>query len=223
MSNSNQNCNCDDNRMKGLKLKLVDKQLLKLKLDQEYSADMLGRALSKAEYLSSRFGENKTFDKIFNYYNRFDNGITKDKTKLMKSFINAIDTLQDYYEMDGKERKFPSNFKQSKIIEYVEILRNNVKKEELLVIKLFNDFIHILKGDKKINFDDYFNYKEAFVNPNVLVTSGIDTMKLAAKQEDEWKKKVEEKGNYDVELKTGGDWTDNPHIPDNMKIVDKYG
>lgn len=222
MNNSNQNCNCDDKRIKGLKIKLVDKQLLKQKLNQEYSADMLGRALSKAEYLSSRFGENKTFDKKFNYYNRFDNGITKDKTKLIKSFINAIDTLQDYYEMDGKERKFPSNFKQSKIIEYVEFMRNNVKKEELLVIKLFNDFIDIIKGDKKINFDDYFNYKEAFVNPNVLVTSGIDTMKLAAIQEDEWKKKVEEKGNYDVELKTGGDWTDNPHIPDNMTIVNQF-
>jgi hypothetical protein len=222
MSSPNQNFNCDDKRIKCLKHKLVDKKLLKQKLDQEYSTDMLGRALSKAEYLSSRFGENKTLNKQFNYYNRFDNGITKDKTNLLKSFINAIDTLQDYYEMDGKERKFPSNFQQSKIIEYVESLRNNLKKEELLAIKLFNDFIHILKGDKKINFDDYFNFKEAFVNPFVLVTSGIDAMKIAAKQEDEWKKKVEEKENYDVELKTGGNWTDNPHIPDNMKMVDKY-
>ena len=53
MSNSHQNCNCNDKRLKSLKLVQIDKKLLKQKLDEEYSTDMLGRALSKAEYLSS--------------------------------------------------------------------------------------------------------------------------------------------------------------------------
>ena len=83
-----------------------------------------------------------------------------------------LDTLQDYYEMDGPKKMFPSNVKQNDLIKYVENLRNNliidkidvnkakpmkgqkniIKDDNELLIKLFNDFIHILKGGSKINF-----------------------------------------------------------------------
>ena len=221
-NNHNHNHNCHERTSKEQKQVLIDKQLLKQKLDEEYTADMLGRALSKAEYLSSRFGKNSFANKNFDYYNRFDNGISKDKNKLIKSFINAIDTLQDYYEMDGPNRKFPSNLNQTKIIKYIEKMRDNLKQEEELIFDLFNDFIHIIKGDQVVNFEDYFNSKEASVDPNILVSSGIDTMKISTKQEAEWKKKVEEKGNYDVELKIGKNWTDNPHFSKYMKMDDLY-
>lgn len=214
----------------------INQQLLKQKISQEYTTDMLGRALSKAEFLSSRFGKSNLVNKQFNYYNRFDNGMEKDKDNLTKSFINALDTLQDYYEMDGPKKMFPSNVKQNDLIKYVENLRNNliidkidvnkakpkkgqkniIKDDNELLIKLFNDFIHILKGGSKINFDKYFNCENASVDPKMLVDTGIDAMKFAAKQEAQWTKKFEEQGDYDVQMQMGKDWKTNPNISDNM-------
>ena len=42
---------------------MIDKQLMKLKVAEEYTNDMLGRALSKAEFYSSRYGK-KSLDII---------------------------------------------------------------------------------------------------------------------------------------------------------------
>lgn len=205
----------------------VNKQFLKQKLSQEYTNDMLGRALSKAEYISSRFGKLDLLNKQFNYYNRFDNGISKDKVNLVKSFINSLDTLQDYYEIEGKEKTFPSNMNQNQLIKYIENLRDNLNKDvadankkqvkngqendskedlDEIIVKLFNDFIHIIRGGSPINFDNYFNTKIASADPNKLAKSGIDAMKFAAKQEAEWIKKIEEEGDYDIKLEIGKDW-----------------
>ena len=213
------NCNCEDEVPKTREYVLIDKQLLKQKLNEEYTADMLGRALSKAEYLSSRFGK-FNLEKQFDYYNRFDNGIMKDGTQLVKSFINAIDTLQDYYEMDKDKKKFPSNWNQTKIIKYIEVLRDNLDKNQTIIFNIFNDFIHIIKGDKSINFDNYFNNEKASANPKILATSGIKAMRAAANQEKEWKNKFMEKGNYPVELKTGQKWTNNQNFYDLMNLDD---
>ena len=233
----------DYNDKRKLKQAYVNKTLQKQKLSQEYTTDMLGRAISKAEYLSSRFGKNNLVNKQFNYYNRFDNGINKDKNSLIKSFINALDTLQDYYQMDGPNKTFPSNLKQNDLIKYIENLRNNLiidkndankrkikgsqkndSKEDNneVIVNLFNDFIHIIKGDAKINFDGYFNCESATVDPKMLVESGIDAMKFTSKQEAEWIKKFEENGDYDVKMQIGKDWKTNPNISDNMIFGNSY-
>ena len=122
---------------------LIDKQLIKLKVAEEYTNDMLGRALSKAEFYSSRYGKKNIDNKIFNYYNRFDNGFNKEKENLIKSFINALDTLQDYYEEDGKNKRFPRNFKKEKIIQYIQNLRDNCHDNDINK-KYFDDFIKII-------------------------------------------------------------------------------
>ena len=200
---------------------LVDKQLIKLKISEEYTNDMLGRALSKAEYYSSRFGKKNIDNKKFNYYNRFDNGLNKEKENLLKSFINSLDTLQDYYEVDGENKRFPSNFKQKDIIKYIENLRDNCCNNDPNK-KYFNIFIEIIKGEKKVNFGNFINTENASVNPNVLVTSGISSIKFVRRQEKEWKEKAEKNGDYPVELKVGIDWNNNKHISDDMKYIDNY-
>ena len=223
-----------------LKQQQINKTLQMQKLSQEYTTDMLGRAISKAEYLSSRYGKNNLVNKQFNYYNRFDNGINKEKNDLIKSFINALDTLQDYYEMDGPKKSFPSNIKKDDLIKYIENLKANLildnkdkakekkgpknesKDDNLLIIKLFNDFIHIIKGDVKINFSEYFNCESASVDPKMLEESGIDAMKFSSKQEAQWKKKFEENENYDVKIEIGKDWKSNPNISDNMIFGNDY-
>ena len=195
----------------------ANKQLVKQKISEEYTNDMLGRAISKAEHFSSRFGK-KQMEQHFNYYNRFDNGFTKDKENLKKSLINALDTLQDYYEMDGPKKKFSKNFNQTKIVNYIKQLKSNCSDEDKII---FDDFINILMGGDHINFDEYFN-SNCKVDPKVLTTNGISSMKFAAKQEKEWKEKAMKKGDYNVELKIDQNWNTNPHIPNQLKNHD-YG
>jgi len=194
---------------------LVDKQLLKMKVAQEYTNDMLGRALSKVEHYSSRFGKQNIDKKKFNYYNRFDNGFNKEKDNLIKSLINALDTLQDYYEEDGKNKIFPENFKQGNIIIYIKNLRDNCFENDPNR-KYFNDFIKIISG-KKVNFANLFNTQNAVVDPNILITSGISTMKYVERQEKQWKEKAEKEGDYPITLNVGMDWDNNKNIPDSLK------
>ena len=201
---------------------LIDKQLLKLKIAEEYTNDMLGRALSKAEHYASRCGKQSIENKLFNYYNRFDNGFNKEKDNLIKSLINALDTLQDYYEEDikNKNKKFPSNLKQKDIIEYIKYLKNNCQDDDTNK-KYFDAFINIIQG-QKVNFGTFINTQNAKVDPNILVSSGISSMKYVRRQEKEWKEKAKEKGDYPVLLKVGMDWNINKHIPDDMKYDEDY-
>ena len=217
MEEENEISNGNNNNLLQEKI-LVDKQLLKLKINEEYTNDMLGRALSKAEYYSSRYGKKNIDNKKFNYYNRFDNGFNKEKQNLLKSLINALDTLQDYYEMDGKNKRFPSNFGEKDIINYIIKLRDNCKDNDENK-NIFNEFIEVIQG-KKVNFGKYIISENASVNPNILVTSGISSMKYVSRQEKEWKKKAMKNGDYPVPLKVGMDWTSNNHIPDDLKYFD---
>ena len=84
----------DDNQGKQLMEKQIHKQLVEQKISQEYSADIMGKALSSAEHYSSRFGNKKIKNMQFNYYNLFDSGIKKNKEELKKSIITFLDILQ---------------------------------------------------------------------------------------------------------------------------------
>ena len=197
---------------------LIDKQLMKLKVAEEYTNDMLGRALSKAEFYSSRYGKKSLDNKMFNYYNRFDNGFNKEKENLIKSFINALDTLQDYYEEDGKNKRFPANFKKEQIIRYIKYLRDNCNDNDINK-KYFDDFIKIING-KKVNFTNFVNSQNAVVDPKILITSGISSMKFVERQEKEWKENFKKNGDYPVELKFGINWENNKNIPESLKYID---
>jgi hypothetical protein len=191
---------------------------MKLKVAEEYTNDMLGRALSKAEFYSSRYGKKSLDNKMFNYYNRFDNGFNKEKENLIKSFINALDTLQDYYEEDGKNKRFPANFKKEQIIHYIKYLRDNCNDNDINK-KYFDDFIKIING-KKVNFTNFVNSQNAVVDPKILITSGISSMKFVERQEKEWKENFKKKGDYPVELKFGIKWENNKNISESFKYID---
>lgn len=195
----------------------VRKDLMKQKISQEYTNDMLGKALSSAEHFSNRFGRTKNkFDMKFNYYNLFDHGMTKNKENLKKSLMISLDALQYYYETDPI-KTFPSNFSKQDIINYVKMLGNNCYEEDQAV---FKDFIDIIKGGK-VDFSVYFN-NNAKVDPNILATNGVSSMKFAANQEKEWEENAVEQGDYPIKLKMGMDWNSNKHIPNNMKYRNDY-
>ena len=132
--------------------------------------------------------------------------------------INALDTLQDYYEEDGKNKIFPENFNQGNIIKYIENLRDNCFENDPNR-KYFNDFIKIISG-KKVNFANLFNTQNAKVDPNILITSGISSMKYVERQEKQWKEKAEKEGDYPIMLNVGMDWDNNKNIPDSLKYAD---
>ena len=105
---------------------------------------------------------------------------------------------------------------------YVKKTLQKQKLSQEYTTDMLNDFIHIIKGDAKINFDGYFNCESATVDPKMLVESGIDAMKFTSKQEAEWIKKFEENGDYDVKMQIGKDWKTNPNISDNMIFGNSY-
>ena len=207
--NKNINCGGTTTHM------LADKQLVKQKISQEYTADIMGKALTYAEHYSSRFGKCplKTFQ--FNYYNIYDSGINKNKESLKKGLISLLNIMQDYYEMDGK--CFPKGIKINDVKNYLTQLKFNCK--DLEDQKIFDAFILILDG-KQFDFSSFFNTQNAHVDPNMLTTKGISVMKGALKQEKKWEKKALEEGDYDVGLKIGKDWKDNEDVAD---LGDDYG
>jgi len=206
--NNNFNCGGTTTQM------LANKQLVKQKISQEYTADVLGKALTYAEHYSSRFGKCPLTNFQFNYYNIYDSGINKDKESLKKGLISLLNVIQSYYEFDGK--CFPSGIKISEVKGYLTQLKFNCKEEDQ---KIFDAFISILDG-KQFDFSSFFNTQNAHVDPNMLTSKGIKVMKGALKQEKKWEKKALEEGDYDVGLQIGKDWKENKNVPD---LDDDYG
>ena len=194
---------------------LANKQLVKQKISQEYTADVLGKALTYAEHYSSRFGKCPLTNFQFNYYNIYDSGINKDKESLKKGLISLLNVIQGYYELDGK--CLPSGIKISEVKNYLTQLKLNCK--DLEDQKIFDAFILILDG-KQFDFSSFFNTQNAHVDPNMLTSKGIKVMKGALKQEKKWEKKALEEGDYDVGLQIGKDWKENKNVPD---LDDDYG
>lgn len=83
-STQNNNINCGGTTT----LMLANKQLVKQKISQEYTADIMGKALTYAEHYSSRFGKSHFTNFKFNYYNIYDSGINKNKESLKKGLIS---------------------------------------------------------------------------------------------------------------------------------------
>ena len=201
--NINFNCGGTTTKIQG------DKQLVKQKISQEYTADIMGKALTYAEHYSSRFGKRPLINFQFNYYNIYDSGINKDKESLKKGLISLLNVIQIYYEFDGK--CFPRGIKISEVKNYLTKLKFNCK--DLEDQKIFDAFILILDG-KQFDFSSFFNTQNVHADPNMLTTKGISVMKGALKQEKKWEKKALEEGDYDVGLKIGKDWEDNEDVAD---------
>jgi hypothetical protein len=189
--------------------KLMDQQLVKQKISEEYTADIIGKALSQAEHYSSRFGIRNIINMQFNYYNLYDSGINKDRESLKKCLISLLNIIQTYYEIDGK--CFPSGININNAKNYLVKLKENCK--DLEDQRIFDDFISILNG-QKCNFSSYFNTKNAHVDPNMLVKQGISVIKSSAKEEKKWEKKAMEEGDYPVGLQIGKDWKENENVAD---------
>jgi hypothetical protein len=121
---------------------------MELAQDQESCNSVLGMMLSSAECLSSRFGKNK-FERLFNGYNVFESGDSKDEESLKTQLrIQTKLFRNNFYYMKQKrgEYSFPNNFTRDKIIEIINIWKKNVKDDKKI---FYNNIIDIIT-DKTI-------------------------------------------------------------------------
>jgi len=114
-----------------------------------------------------------------------NNGHDISETK--ESYKNSDGVQKTSYQrgLDGKNKRFPANFKKEQIIRYIKYLRDNCNDNDINK-KYFDDFIKIING-KKVNFTNFVNSQNAVVDPKILITSGISSMKFVERQEKEWK------------------------------------
>jgi hypothetical protein len=192
------------------KLIQIHNEIMELAQDQESCNSVLGMMLSSAECLSSRFGKNK-FERLFNGYNVFESGDSKDEESLKTQLrIQTKLFRNNFYYMKQKrgEYSFPNNFTRDKIIEIINIWKKNVNDDKKI---FYNNIIDIIT-DKTIQVKypsqkiDYFTNngisQNVILNVMAPIMSHVDQGLEKAKKEAELKGTINNvldinKKNYD--------------------------
>ena len=195
------------------KQSLIDKQKVEQKMDLEYNIDFMGRALSKAEIYTFRFGDpNKTQDlkPLFCFYNRFNSGYEKNQIELFKSLINAV-KFQDYgfEETESKynEILFPNNMTLDEVCEYIKMLASCLGDPQEK--KIYSDLIKVLKRNEK-DLNKYNNLydKNAKMDQKAMMEAYPQMNKAFGKKEKKWKDNIENNPNYMPEFQLKKDFND---------------
>ena len=101
-----------------------------LKLEEQaYSNEILCRMLSAAECYYNRLMHIENEREIFGYYNAFNLGNIKEKEKLKKQLLNAIELFKNSYEdysYNYEKYDFPDNLPKSDIEQLIKKWRNNL-------------------------------------------------------------------------------------------------
>jgi hypothetical protein len=183
----------------------IHKQIVELAQEQDSCNAVLGMMLSTAECLSSRFGKVKN-ERLFNDYNVFGSGDSKNE-EYLKAQLRIQTKLfrNNYYYMKKKNNKysFPENFSKEKIIQIVNIWKDNVSDDKKIY---YENIVSIIKDETSIKFPhlkmDTMTNKG--IDPNIILDAFLPIMSHV----DENLKKVGEdansKGFYDNKLKVGG-------------------
>ena len=204
----------------------LHKEILELAQEQESCNAVLGMMLSTAECLSSRFGKVKN-ERLFNDYNVFGSGDSKNESYLKAQLRIQTKLFRNNYvfmkDKDG-QYTFPNNFNKDKIIQIVNMWKNNVSRDKKIY---YENIISILQDKTDIKFPhltmDTISNKG--LDPNIMVNAFLPIMNHV----DEKLKKVGEeagtKGFYDNKLKVNGkQYNDNgleKSIQNNFKRSDE--
>lgn len=183
----------------------LHKEILELAQEQESCNAVLGMMLSTAECLSSRFGKVKN-ERIFNDYNVFGSGDSKNESYLKAQLrIQTKLFRNNYFFMKDKDGKytFPNNFGKEKIIQIVNIWKNNVSHDKKIYYDNIISIIHD-KTDIKYPHLTMDTISNRGLDPNIMVDAFLPIMNHV----DEKLKKVGEeagkKGFYDNKLQVNG-------------------
>lgn len=206
------------------KLIQIHKEIIELAQEQESCNSVLGMMLSSAECLSSRFGIQK-FERLFNGYNIFESGDTKEEDSLKVQLrIQTKLFRNNYLYMKEKKGKyiFPDNFSIQKIIEIINIWKKNVSDDKKIFYNNIIDIITDKKTQLKYPNQGIDKIKNNGVNQNVILNVMAPIMSYVDKGLQEVGREAELKGNIDNNLRLGKK-NNNDHALENhiVNINDK--
>lgn len=187
------------------KLIQIHKEIMELAQEQESCNSVLGMMLSSAECLSSRFGI-QNFERLFNGYNIFESGDTKNEESLKVQLrIQTKLFRNNYFYTKEKKGKyiFPDNFDKQKIIEIINIWKKNVSDDKKIYYNNIIDIITDKKTELKYPNQSIDKIKNNGVNQNVILNVMVPIMSYVDQGLEEVGREAELKGNIDNNLKLG--------------------
>ena len=122
----------------------ISKEIIELAQDQDCCNSVLGMMLSSAECLSLKFGKKQSEKKMFNGYNVFGSGDTKNEESLKTQLRIQTKLFRNnyYYMMQTKGKyNFPENFPPETIVKILNIWKENVSDEKQI---FYNNIIKII-------------------------------------------------------------------------------
>ena len=197
----------------------LHKEILELAQEQESCNAVLGMMLSTAECFSSRFGKVKN-ERILNDYNIFGSGDSKNEASLKAQLrIQTKLFRNNYYYMKNKNGKytFPHNFDKDKIIQIVNIWKDNVSNDKKIY---YDNILAIIQNDKTeikyphIRMDTISNNG---LDPNIMLDAFLPIMNHVDEHLQEVGEKASEKGFYNNNLKINGQKYDDKGLEKNIQ------
>ena len=145
-------------------LLMINKQILKLALQQDDLNAVLGSMLSTAECLSNRFGI-KPKESFFDSYNLYGSGNTKNEEDLKSQLEIQTKVFRNNHNyMLKKEGKYPypDNLGKKKIENIIKYWKENSKPENKIY---FDNIIKVLYSNYKLEYPEIYD-NSGELNPN---------------------------------------------------------
>jgi len=179
------------------KLIQIHNEIMELAQDQESCNSVLGMMLSSAECLSSRFGKNN-FERLFNGYNVFESGDSKDEESLKTQLRIQTKLFRNnfcYMKQKRGEYSFPNNFTKDKIIEILNIWKKNVKDDKKIFYNNIIDIITDKTIEVKYPIQKIDNFASNGINQNVILNVMAPIMSHVDQGLEKARKEAELKGS----------------------------
>lgn len=183
-------------------LLMINKQILKLALQQDDLNAVLGSMLSTAECLSNRFGI-KPKESFFDSYNLYGSGNTKSEEDLKSQLEIQTKVFRNNHNyMHKKEGKypFPENLGKKKIENIIKYWKENSKPQNKIY---FDNIIKVLNGDYKLEYPETYD-NSGELNPKVALEVIPKVMKNVNISRKKVKEEVSKTGVYNNNLKLKG-------------------
>lgn len=183
-------------------LLVINKQILKLALQQDDLNVVLGNMLSTAECLANRFGINPK-NSFFESYNLYGSGNTKNEEDLKSQLeIQTKVFRNNHHYMINKEGKYPypENFGKTKIENIINFWKQNSKKENKIY---FDNIIKVLNKNYKLVYPEQIN-NSGEIDPNIILEVVPKVMKDVNISRKKVKEEVCKSGVYYNNLKLEG-------------------
>lgn len=191
---------------RGLSQSHIQKSLLELKQDQEYSYGVMGNVFSALECYANKSSPNKQPFNYFGYYNNFNSGNTKNLEQLKDQIITQLEIFKYSYQMYKKEHNeyhFPNNMKKDQIIILIEKMKEYVKPEDR---KYYDAIVQIIDSKNVSYINETINRAISkgadpyHANQGFIIGDGGYATTISQKYGEEIQRKYHNNPNYEPQL-----------------------